>query len=193
MKNNEIPAYAGIKNYINGEFINPESNQWIDNYNPSNGEVYGQIPNSSKDDVEQAYKAAKSAFPSWSQTTLEERSRILIKISELLEANLDRFAEAESKDNGKPVSLAKMVDIPRAASNFRFFGNAITQFASESHESVGQNAVNYTLRQPIGVVGCISPWNLPLYLFTWKIAPAIAAGNCVVAKPSEVTPMTAYL
>jgi len=193
MKNNEIPAYAGIKNYINGEFTNPKSNQWIDNYNPSNGEVYGQIPNSSKDDVEQAYQSAKSAFPSWSQTTLEERSRILIKISELLEANLDRFAEAESKDNGKPVSLAKMVDIPRAASNFRFFGNAITQFASESHESVGQNAVNYTLRQPIGVVGCISPWNLPLYLFTWKIAPAIAAGNCVVAKPSEVTPMTAYL
>ncbi|WP_336065292.1 aldehyde dehydrogenase [Mesoflavibacter sp. CH_XMU1404-2] len=182
-----------IQNYINGQFENSASNSWIDNYNPSNGEVYGQIPNSSKEDVEQAYKAAKSAFPSWSQTTLEERSRILIKISELLEANLDRFAEAESKDNGKPVSLAKMVDIPRAASNFRFFGNAITQFASESHESVGQNAVNYTLRQPIGVVGCISPWNLPLYLFTWKIAPAIAAGNCVVAKPSEVTPMTAYL
>ena len=182
-----------IKNYINGDFSLPIANGWIDNYNPSNGEVYGQIPNSSKDDVEQAYQSAKSAFPSWSQTTLEERSKILIKISELLEANLDRFAEAESKDNGKPVSLAKMVDIPRAASNFRFFGNAITQFASESHESVGQNAVNYTLRQPIGVVGCISPWNLPLYLFTWKIAPAIAAGNCVVAKPSEVTPMTVYL
>lgn len=182
-----------IKNYINGEFTNPKSNQWIDNYNPSNGEVYGQIPNSSKDDVQQAYKAAISTFQQWSNTTLEERSRILIKISELLEANLQRFAEAESKDNGKPVSLAKMVDIPRAASNFRFFGNAITQFASESHESVGQKAINYTLRQPIGVVGCISPWNLPLYLFTWKIAPAIAAGNCVIAKPSEVTPMTAYL
>ena len=182
-----------IKNYINGDFSLPIANGWIDNYNPSNGEVYGQIPNSSKEDVEQAYEAAQSAFLSWSQTTLEERSRILIKISELLEANLDHFAKAESKDNGKPVSLAKMVDIPRAASNFRFFGNAITQFASESHESVGQNAVNYTLRQPIGVVGCISPWNLPLYLFTWKIAPAIAAGNCVVAKPSEVTPMTAYL
>ena len=182
-----------IQNYINGEFHNPASNKWIDNYNPSNGEVYGQIPNSCKDDVENAYIAAKSAFPSWSQTTLEERSRILIKISELLEANIERFAKAESKDNGKPISLAKVVDIPRAASNFRFFGNAITQFASESHESVGQNAINYTLRQPIGVVGCISPWNLPLYLFTWKIAPAIAAGNCVVAKPSEVTPITAYL
>jgi len=182
-----------IQNYINGNFHNPTSNEWIDNYCPANGEVYGKIPNSSKDDIENAYIAAKSAFPSWSQTTLEERSRIMIKISELLEANLQRFAEAESKDNGKPVSLAKSVDIPRAASNFRFFGNAITQFASESHESVGQDAVNYTLRQPIGVVGCISPWNLPLYLFTWKIAPAIAAGNCVVAKPSEVTPMTAYL
>jgi len=182
-----------IQNYINGKFHNPIQDNWIDNYCPSNGEVYGQIPNSSKDDVEVAYIAAKTAFPTWSQTTLEERSRILIKISELLEANLQRFAEAESKDNGKPISLAKAVDIPRAASNFRFFGNAITQFASESHESVGQNAINYTLRQPIGVVGCISPWNLPLYLFTWKIAPAIAAGNCVVAKPSEVTPMTAYL
>ena len=182
-----------IQNYINGQFENPLSNEWLDNYCPANGEVYGQTPNSTKDDVDLAYNSAKSAFRQWSQTTLDERSRILIKISELLESNLQRFAEAESKDNGKPISLAKAVDIPRAASNFRFFGNAITQFASESHESVGQDAINYTLRQPIGVVGCISPWNLPLYLFTWKIAPAIAAGNCVVAKPSEITPMTAYL
>lgn len=182
-----------LQNYINGNFHNPVQDNWIDNYCPANGEVYGQIPNSTTEDVENAYIAAQSAFPSWSQTTLEERSRILIKISELLETNLKRFAEAESKDNGKPISLAKAVDIPRAADNFRFFGNAITQFASESHESIGHQAINYTLRQPIGVVGCISPWNLPLYLFTWKIAPAIAAGNCVVAKPSEVTPMTAYL
>jgi len=182
-----------IQNYINGEFVNPVSNNWLDNYNPSNGEVYSQIPNSSSEDVANAYKSAAEAFPKWSNSTLEERSRILIKISELLESNLERFEMAESKDNGKPLSLAREIDIPRAASNFRFFGNAITQFASESHESVGLNAVNFTLRQPIGVVGCISPWNLPLYLFTWKIAPAIAAGNCVVAKPSEVTPMTAYL
>ena len=182
-----------IQNLINGNFHNPVQNEWLDNYCPASGEVYGQLPNSSKEDVENAFIAAQSAFPSWSQTSLEERSRILIKISELLEANLQRFAEAESKDNGKPISLAKAVDIPRAASNFRFFGNAITQFSSESHESIGKQAINYTLRQPIGVVGCISPWNLPLYLFTWKIAPAIAAGNCVVAKPSEITPMTAYL
>jgi len=182
-----------IQNYINGNFHNPIQDHWINNYCPANGDVYGQIPNSTSEDVENAYIAAKSAFPTWSQTSLEERSRILIRISELIEANLDSFAEAESKDNGKPVSLAMTIDIPRAASNFRFFGNAITQFASESHESIGENAINYTLRQPIGVVGCISPWNLPLYLFTWKIAPALAAGNCVVAKPSEITPMTAYL
>ena len=184
---------TSIKNYINGDYHNPIQNDWIDNYNPSNGTIYGQIPNSTHEDIELACTAAKAAFPHWSQTTLDERSRILIKISELLEVNLQRFAEAESKDNGKPLSLAKTIDIPRAASNFRFFGNAITQFSSESHESIGQHAINYTLRQAIGVVGCISPWNLPLYLFTWKIAPALAAGNCVIAKPSEVTPMTAFL
>ncbi len=182
-----------IQNYINGEFVTPILGGTLDNYNPSSGEVYGQIPNSTSEDVQLAYEAAKDAFPHWSKTTLEERSRILINISELLESNLERFAAAESKDNGKPLRLATQIDIPRAASNFRFFGNAITQFAAESHESVGLDAVNFTLRQPIGVVGCISPWNLPLYLFTWKIAPAIAAGNCVVAKPSEITPMTAFL
>ncbi|WBX74270.1 aldehyde dehydrogenase [Tenacibaculum pacificus] len=182
-----------IKNYINGEFINPIQNNWIHNYNPSIGEIYGQIPNSTKEDVALAYESAEKAFPSWSNTTLEERSVILSKISELIKEKLTFLAEAESKDNGKPISLAKQIDIPRAASNFQFFANAITQFSSEAHESVGLNAMNFTLRQPIGVVGCISPWNLPLYLFTWKIAPAIAAGNCVVAKPSEITPMTAYL
>jgi len=181
-----------VKNYINGDFHNPSNNEWINNYNPSDGKVYGKIPNSNKKDVQKAHKAAKSAFQKWSNTSLEERSRIMIKIAEGIDANLDRLAKAESKDNGKPLWLAKSVDIPRASSNFRFFGNAITQFASESHENVGDNTINYTLRQPIGVVGCISPWNLPLYLFTWKIAPAIAAGNCVVAKPSEITPMTAY-
>ncbi|MCK0130938.1 aldehyde dehydrogenase [Flavobacteriaceae bacterium F08102] len=182
-----------ILNYINGAFSPPLSGECLDNYNPAEGTVYGQIPNSSKEDVERAVVAAKAAFKAWSITSLEGRNRILKKISDLLLTNIDRFAMAESIDNGKPIALAKSVDIPRAASNFRFFANAITQFSSESHESVGANAVNYTLRQPIGVVGCISPWNLPLYLFTWKIAPALAAGNCVVAKPSEITPMTAYL
>ena len=182
-----------IKNYINGEYVNPVSDSWIDNYNPSNGEIYGQIPNSINEDVENGYKAAKNAFLSWSETSLDERSKIMSKIAQLITEKLPELAAAEAKDNGKPLHVAKSIDIPRAAANFQFFANAITQFASEAHESVGHNAINFTLRQPIGVVGCISPWNLPLYLLTWKIAPAIAAGNCVVAKPSEITPMTAYL
>jgi len=182
-----------IKNYINGEYVNSVSDSWIDNYNPSNGEIYGQIPNSINEDVENGYKAAKNAFLSWSETSLDERSKIMSKIAQLITEKLPELAAAEAKDNGKPLHVAKSIDIPRAAANFQFFANAITQFASEAHESVGHNAINFTLRQPIGVVGCISPWNLPLYLFTWKIAPAIAAGNCVVAKPSEITPMTAYL
>lgn len=182
-----------IKNYINGNYQNPKSEEWIDNYDPATGRVYGQIPNSGVQDIEEATHVAKAAFPAWSTTTLDERSRILMNIATGIEARLDELAQAESQDNGKPISLATAVDIPRAASNFRFFAHAITQFSAESHESIGMNSINFTLRKPIGVVGCISPWNLPLYLFTWKIAPAIAAGNCVIAKPSEVTPMTAYL
>jgi aminomuconate-semialdehyde/2-hydroxymuconate-6-semialdehyde dehydrogenase len=182
-----------ILNYINGVYTEPKSGEWLDNYNPSNGKVFAHIANSDDQDVQSAYEAARVAFPSWSNTTIDERSKILLKIASLIDINLDRLAEAEAEDNGKPLSLAKAVDIPRASSNFRFFGNAITQFASEAHESVGLNTMNFTLRQPIGVVGCISPWNLPLYLFTWKIAPALAAGNTVVAKPSEVTPLTAFL
>ncbi|HYP51192.1 MAG TPA: aldehyde dehydrogenase, partial [Pyrinomonadaceae bacterium] len=116
----------------------------------------------------------------------------LMKVSSLIERDLDLLAEAESLDNGKPKSLARSVDIPRAVSNFKFYATAAMHFSSEAHETVGQ-AINYTLRHPLGVVGCISPWNLPLYLFSWKIAPALAAGCCVVAKPSEITPMTAYL
>jgi aminomuconate-semialdehyde/2-hydroxymuconate-6-semialdehyde dehydrogenase len=181
-----------IKNYINGELIEPVGKTYIDNYNPSIGKVYSYIPDSDERDVELATEAALKAFPSWSVTPKDERSRIMLKISELIEKNLDRFAIAESMDNGKPVSLARMVDIPRAAANFHFYATAILHYASESH-SMEDTAINYTLRTPVGVAGCISPWNLPLYLFTWKIAPAIASGNCVVAKPSEVTPMTAYL
>ncbi|MDF1674631.1 MAG: aldehyde dehydrogenase [Vicingaceae bacterium] len=179
-------------NYINGELIEPQSKQYLDNYNPSKGEVYSLIPDSDAIDVELAVKAAKAAFPSWSVTQKEERYKIIMRLVDLIEQNLDMLAAAESKDNGKPLKLAQTVDIPRAASNFRFYATGILHFASESHAMEDQ-AINYTLREPIGVCGCISPWNLPLYLFSWKIAPALAAGNTVVAKPSEVTPMTAYL
>ena len=181
-----------LRNYVNGKYVDPISNEYIDNFEPATGKVYSLIPNSNEEDVNQAVEAAEKAFPIWSEMSAEERSAILVKVSEGIERRMDEFVAAESKDNGKPLSLAKSVDIPRAVSNFHFFATAILHFASESHymEGVG---VNYTTRKPIGIVGCISPWNLPLYLFSWKIAPALAAGNCVIAKPSEITPYTAYL
>jgi len=181
-----------IQNLINGELLPPESNSYLDNYNPALGITYSYIPDSDEREVEAAVAAAKAAFPMWSQKTAEFRSRLMNRMADLIEQNLDLLASVESDDNGKPYSLAKRVDIPRAAANFRFFASGILHFSSESH-NMDRKAINYTLRQPIGVVGCISPWNLPLYLFTWKIAPALATGNTVVAKPSEITPMTAYL
>jgi len=181
-----------IFNYIDGKFSTAIGKNWLDNYNPSSGSVYSQIPDSNEKDIASAEKAAQSAFPNWSKTSLKERSAILLRIAELITKNLDDLALAECIDNGKPLALAKKVDIPRAAANISFFATAILHENSDAHE-MNQVAINYTLRRPIGVVGCISPWNLPLYLFTWKIAPALAAGNTVVAKPSEVTPMTAYL
>jgi aminomuconate-semialdehyde/2-hydroxymuconate-6-semialdehyde dehydrogenase len=181
-----------IANYIDGRLIAPVSGDYLDNFNPAMAEVYSFIPDSDERDVALAVQAAKKAFSGWSKTSPDERFEILMQLVRLIERDLDLLAEAESIDNGKPVSLAKRVDIPRAAANFRFYATAQMHLANESHDTAGQ-AINYTLRQPVGVVGCISPWNLPLYLFTWKIAPAIAAGCTVVAKPSEVTPMTAYL
>jgi aminomuconate-semialdehyde/2-hydroxymuconate-6-semialdehyde dehydrogenase len=181
-----------IKNYINGKLIDPLAGNHLENINPSTGKVYGTIPDSDASDVDLATQAAKAAFPAWSKTPAKDRSAVIMKVSNLIEQNLDRLAEAESMDNGKPIWLAKSVDIPRARDNFAFFATAILHDSSETHD-MGEMGFNYTLRQPIGVAGCISPWNLPLYLFTWKIAPALAAGNTVVAKPSEITPLSAYL
>ncbi|MFT3908634.1 MAG: aldehyde dehydrogenase [Ferruginibacter sp.] len=181
-----------LQNYIGGKFTDPIDGKYIDNVNPAIGKVSGQIPDSNAKDVEAAVIAAQKAFPSWSVTSIENRFKILNRIAELIDENLETLVLAETNDNGKPLWLSRQVDIPRASSNFRFFATGIMHFAAESH-SMEDKAINYTLRQPIGVVGCISPWNLPLYLFTWKIAPAIAAGNCVIAKPSEVTPVTSYL
>jgi aminomuconate-semialdehyde/2-hydroxymuconate-6-semialdehyde dehydrogenase len=181
-----------ILNYINGTLVASCNNAYLDNVNPATGVVYSRLPDSEADDVNLAVEAAKAAFAGWSNTPKEERSRVLLRIADLIDRDLDKLALAECIDNGKPISLAKAVDIPRASANFRFYGTAILHFASESHD-MEDRGINYTLRQPIGVAGCISPWNLPLYLFTWKIAPALAAGNTVVAKPSEVTPMTAFL
>lgn len=181
-----------LQNFINGIYSAPVLGQYIDNYEPATGKVYAQIPNSTLDDLELAVKSAERAFPIWSNMSIEKRGKILMKIAEGIEKRMDEFVKAESRDNGKPLSLAAHVDIPRAVSNFKFYGTAIQHFASESHYMAGEG-INFTIRKPIGIVGCISPWNLPLYLFSWKVAPALAAGNCVIAKPSEITPYTAYL
>lgn len=181
-----------IQNYIGGELVEPISKKYLDNYNPAIGKVYSLIPDSDEKDVQKAVDAAQAAFPSWSHTSKEERSKILMKIADLIDRDFEKLAVAESIDHGKPVWLAKMIDIPRASANMRFYATGILHFASEAH-SMEQTAINYTLREPIGVAGCISPWNFPIYLFTWKIAPALAAGCTVIAKPTEVTPMTAYL
>ncbi len=188
--NFKIPYY--LENYIGGYLLGPLSGKFINCINPATGEVYAQIPDSDEKDIELAVKSAKEIFPEWSVTPVEKRFQILNRIAELIDENLDELALAETNDTGKPLWLSKSIDIPRASSNFRFFATGIMHFASESHQ-MEDKAINYTLRQPLGIVACISPWNLPLYLFTWKIAPALAAGNCVIAKPSEVTPVTAFL
>lgn len=188
LNNLELPA---IPNLIGGELRKPLSGRWLDSFNPATGQVHARIPASDQRDAEAAIQAAAQAAPSWAKVSPEERSALLNQIADRLEARLDDLAMAESRDNGKPLSLARSVDIPRAIQNFRFFAAGLLHVSSESHARPG--FLNYTLRQPVGVGVCISPWNLPLYLLSWKIAPALAAGNPVVAKPSEVTPLSAWL
>jgi len=181
-----------VLNFIDGRQAPAASGEWLDDVDPATGETYARIASSDGRDVDRAVAAAVRAFPGWSTTPAAERSKLLRRLARLIERDLEKLARAESVDSGKPLSAARAVDIPRAVQNFDFFADAVTQFASEAHPT-DEVALNYTLRQPLGPVACISPWNLPLYLLTWKIAPALAAGNCVVAKPSEVTPMTAHL
>jgi aminomuconate-semialdehyde/2-hydroxymuconate-6-semialdehyde dehydrogenase len=180
-----------IGHWIDGGTRHAASSGWLDVFDPATGHAFAQVADGDAADVDAAVAAATRAFPAWSSLPASERARWLEKLADALEARLDDFAHAESRDGGKPIRLAREVEIPRAIANLRFFAHAATQFASESHH--GQAGLNYTLRSPLGVVATISPWNLPLYLFTWKIAPALAAGNTVVAKPSEVTPHSAAM
>jgi len=181
-----------ILNYIDGKLIEPLGKKYLDNFNPAIGKVYAQLPDSDTSDIDLAVAAANQARADWADSTIEFRSELLNKIADLIDRDIEKLARAESIDNGKPITLARSVDIPRASANFRFYAAAIVNFSARAHTS-SDKGVNYTVHQPVGIAGCISPWNLPLYLFTWKIAPALATGNCVVAKPSEITPMTAYL
>ena len=180
-----------LGHFIAGEYRDPSGGQWLDVFDPARGQPFAQVARGTAQDVEAAIAAAEAAAPAWAALPTTERARWMERLADALEARLDDFAHAEARDGGKPFKLARDAEIPRAVSNVRFFAHAATQFASESHH--GQAGLNYTLRQPLGVVATISPWNLPLYLFTWKIAPALAAGNAVVAKPSEVTPVTAAM
>jgi aminomuconate-semialdehyde/2-hydroxymuconate-6-semialdehyde dehydrogenase len=180
-----------LNHWTAGRSTPPDSGAWIDVHEPANGRVFAQVAAGDRADVDAAVSAARDAFPLWSSLRTSERSRWLERLADALEARRDAFAAAESRDAGKPLRLAREIEIPRAVANLRFFAHAATQFASESHH--GEAGLNYTLRMPLGVVAAISPWNLPLYLLTWKIAPALAAGNTVIAKPSEVTPWTATL
>lgn len=181
-----------LANLIDGQARAPREGRYLDIVDPAIGRAFARCPDSDASDVADAANAAAIAAPDWAATPAETRARCLYRLADLVEQRLEAFAAAESQDSGKPIALARSLDIPRAIANLRFFAAAIGQWQGESH-AMEQGAINYTLRLPLGVVGCISPWNLPLYLFTWKIAPALAAGNTVVAKPSEVTPYTAWL
>ncbi len=181
-----------LTNYIAGQQTAPIGGDYLDNFEPATGIVSARIPQSGAEDLEVAVDAARRAFPEWSGATAAVRADALRRLADLIRRDSHELARAESMDNGKPIALAREVDIPRAAANLDFFAAAATQFFSESH-ATDANTLNYTLRKPHGVVACISPWNLPLYLFTWKIAPALAAGNCVIGKPSEITPLTAWM
>src|SRR5947207_4515520 len=184
-------AQHRLQNFIGGRFVAPHSDRYFDDINPATEERIAEVPDSDGADIDDAVGAARAAFESWSKTTAAERSRILLKLADLIENDLETLALLESRDNGKAISLARRLDIPRAVANFRFFASAILHDHTEAHVT-DSTALNYTLRQPLGVAGLISPWNLPLYLLSWKIAPAIAAGNTCVAKPSELTPLTAH-
>jgi aminomuconate-semialdehyde/2-hydroxymuconate-6-semialdehyde dehydrogenase len=181
-----------IQNFIDGQFIGPIGGCYLDNIEPATGKPYSQVADSDARDVDLAVVAAEKAFADWSKKPAAERSKIILHIADLIERDLEKFARAESVDTGKPVSLARSLDIPRAVANFRFFATAILHTESEAHMT-DNVAFNYTLRHPRGIAGLISPWNLPLYLLSWKIAPAIAVGNTAIAKPSELTPMTACM
>lgn len=181
-----------VLNYVGGALGPAKSGAWLEDHEPATGQVFGRIADSDAADVDAAVVAAERALPAWIALGREGRSNAMLRVAALIERDLEQFAKAESRDNGKPVSLARTVDIPRAIANLRFFATAILHWSSEAHV-MDEVAVNWTDRQPVGVAGCISPWNLPLYLFTWKIAPALAAGCTVVAKPSEVTPLTAFM
>jgi len=179
-----------VLHFIDGAFVPSEDGRTFDNLNPATGERIGTVAEGGRAEIDKAVRAARRAFRTWSRTTAQERAAILHRIANLIEENLEELALLETTDTGKPLSLAKSLDIPRSAYNFRFFADFVKGLSTETFEMEGV-ALNYALRRPVGVAGLISPWNLPLFLLTWKVAPCLAAGNTCVIKPAELTPMTA--
>ena len=180
-----------LSNYINGEWRPAICEHWIEDYSPANGSLIAQIPCSSSEDVDDAVLAATVASADWANQTIAERADWLEKIADALEDRAEEVAQLESLDTGKPISLARSVDAARSVANFRFFAEQGREFESEIFEM--SDATNRVVYKPVGVTGLITPWNLPLYLLSWKVAPALLMGNTIVAKPSEMTPMTASL
>ena len=178
-----------VLNFINGTFVQAKSSRTLDDVNPATGETITTVARSNSEDVNEAAKAAMEAAPTWSQTTMEERIEWLNCIADALEAEAETIAQLESLDTGKPITLARNVDAARSVANFRFFASFASQQAEQTFSDHG--AVNHVHRSPVGCVGLITPWNLPLYLLSWKVAPALLMGNTIVAKPSELTPLTA--
>lgn len=180
-----------ITNFIGGALRTPASGDYLENIDPATGKVCGLVPDSDGEDLQEAVDAAQKAFPAWRDTPPPSRAAHLSRLADLIEARREEFIRAESVDTGKPLTLAKTIDIPRSVANLRAFAQTGPGLGGDRFEK--KHARSHTLRQPYGVVATISPWNLPLLLFTWKLAPALMAGNCVIAKPSEVTPLTAYM
>ncbi|MDC0155941.1 aldehyde dehydrogenase [Euryarchaeota archaeon] len=191
MKVYEGDDELNLRNYISGEFIGPETGEWLENFSPATGKIIALVPKSGQNDINMAVESAIQALPSWSALTNVDRANWLDKIADKLETKYEEIAELESKDTGKPISLAREVDAYRSVKNFRFFANMIRNLNEESYEM--EDATNRVIYKPVGVGALITPWNLPLYLLSWKVAPAIGMGNTVVCKPSEMTPLTADL
>ena len=180
-----------LSNFIAGQWQPSQCQHWIENFSPATGEHIANIPCSSSEDIDLAVEAALDAAEQWGQFSINERADWLEKIADELEQRTDEIAQLESLDTGKPITLARNVDAARSVANFRFFAEQGREFESEIFEM--SDATNRVLYKPVGVAGLITPWNLPLYLLSWKVAPALLMGNTIVAKPSEMTPMTASL
>lgn len=179
------PRYG---NFIGGEFVSPVKGQYFTNTTPVTGEVIGEFPRSTAEDIDRALDAAHAAADAWGRTSVQDRSLILLKIADRIEQNLELLAVTETWDNGKPVRETLNADIPLAVDHFRYFAGCIRAQEGSAAE-INEYTVAYHIHEPLGVVGQIIPWNFPLLMAAWKLAPALAAGNCVVLKPAEQTPL----